>query len=492
MWLLSFPEAVYLDVNEAFVQLFGYPREEVIGRTSLDFGLWADLEHRRLYIQALRDHGRVRNFEFEARTKSGATRSFASSVDVVTMPDGLQVIIGAGIDLTARKETEITLRRSEEQLREADRRKDEFLAMLAHELRNPLAPIRNAVQILRRVSPALAPLERAGEMIDRQVNHLSRLVDDLLDVSRVTQGKITLASGPVDLDQVVVHATEIVRPLIDERGHQLRVTPPPYPRGIRGDFTRLAQVIGNILTNAAKYTDEGGQIELSIAKLGAEVEIRVRDSGSGIAPDLLPHVFDLFTQADRTLDRSHGGLGLGLSLARSLVELHGGHIQAHSEGLGRGSEFVVRLPLDAEVQSHDGASAPCPPGPMPVLRMLVVDDNIDSADSLGLLLEIDGHYVKRAHSGAVALQLALEFKPEVVLLDIGLPGMSGYEVAQRLRAVPGTAHSLLIAITGYGQEQDRRRSRESGFDHHLVKPISAETLGRLIMTLRHRDHSAKS
>jgi signal transduction histidine kinase len=371
------------------------------------------------------------------------------------------------------------------ELRQADRRKDEFLAMLAHELRNPLAPIRNALEILR-LRGVGAHDEAAGQawdMVERQTGHLSRLVDDLLDVSRITRGKINLERAPVEVGEVVRRAVETSRPVIEARRHKLDVRMPPRLVWVEGDLTRLAQVVLNLLNNAAKYTEEGGHITLTLDAPApedgrpAEVVLRVRDTGVGIPPEMLPRVFDLFTQVDRTLDRSQGGLGIGLTLVRRLVEMHGGRAEAHSEGAGKGSEFVVRLPalagaVPAPRTDAEGAAEPAGPP----RRILVVDDNLDSAHSLATLLRLFGNEVLEAHDGAAALEAAGAFRPDVAILDIGLPGMDGYELARRLRRLPGLEHVRLAALTGYGSEQDRRRSRAAGFDDHLVKPVELETL----------------
>ncbi|HLJ97373.1 MAG TPA: PAS domain-containing protein [Gemmataceae bacterium] len=373
----------------------------------------------------------------------------------------------------------------EEALREADRRKDEFLAMLAHELRNPLAPIRNAVEVLRLSGPTEPPLQQAREMIERQVNHLVRLVDDLLDVSRITRGRITLQKGPVDLATVIVGATESCRPLIDARGHDLRVSLSSTPVRVEGDPTRLTQVVLNLLSNAAKYTPEGGRIDLTVCLEPGEAVIRVRDNGVGIAPELLPKVFDMFTQAERTLDRSQGGLGIGLTLVQRLVELHGGSVQASSDGLGRGSEFVVRLPiLPLAMPPAGGLRKEGEPSGersgLPGRRILVVDDNSDAAASLAMLLRFLGHDVRTTYDGPSALQIAAEYRPHVTFLDIGLPGMDGYAVARQMHAMPTLDGMVLVAITGYGSAGDRRRSEETGFYAHMVKPVEFAAVQELL------------
>jgi signal transduction histidine kinase len=369
-----------------------------------------------------------------------------------------------------------------EQLRIADRRKDEFLALLAHELRNPLAPLRNAVSILRlKESPDPDVLWCRG-VIERQATQLTRLVDDLLDVSRITLGKIKLQLQALDLGSVVARAVETSRPLIDAHRHQLILTVPETPVRVEGDRARLTQVIANLLNNAAKYQNEGGVISLTVERDASFGVITVRDRGIGIAPEMLHEIFELFSQGERTLDRALGGLGIGLSLVKTVVELHGGRVTAASDGIGRGSEFTIRLPcllqeLDGYRPREDGDDTEVPD--CPPLRVLVVDDSRDSAESLSKLLRLGGHDVAVAHESEQALHLAATTQPAVVLLDIGLPGMDGYEVCRRLRQ-SGLVHALIVAMTGYGLERDRRRSQEAGFDTHMVKPVPPGELMRLI------------
>ncbi|HEX2491388.1 MAG TPA: PAS domain S-box protein [Blastocatellia bacterium] len=385
--------------------------------------------------------------------------------------------IGSCIDITERKQVE-------DALKKADRRKDEFLAMLAHELRNPLAPILNAAQALKLVGLADANQQWACDVIERQTQHLSRLVDDLLDVSRITQGKVALAREPLELSTIIHRAVETSRPLIEARRHHLTIALPPGPVRLEGDLTRLVQVIGNLVNNAAKYTDEGGHIRLEAAQEDGAAVIRVRDDGMGIPGELLPHVFDLFTQADRSLDRSQGGLGIGLTLVRQLVEMHGGKVEAKSAGACRGSEFVVRLPTLAPVTAPAESSLDGPARPAPcALRVLVVEDNIDSAEMMAFVLRFGGHETQMAHNGPDALDAARAFKPQVVLCDIGLPGMNGYDVAARLREQPAFNQTLLIALTGYGEEEAHLRAKEAGFDHHLVKPVKPDALDSLLASL---------
>jgi CheY-like chemotaxis protein len=352
--------------------------------------------------------------------------------------------------------------------------------MLAHELRNPLAPIVNATRILRRLSPHEPELNGMREMIERQTEQLTTLVDDLLDVSRVTQGRITLRKVNLELMSVIARAIETSRPLIDARKHHLAVSLPAEPVRVEGDVARLAQAISNLLNNAAKYTDDGGEIQLNAEVNEEEVLIKIKDNGIGLTQEELARVFDLFTQADRALDRAQGGLGIGLTVVRKLVEMHGGHVQAYSEGPGRGSEFVVSLPTISGPHEDRKSAVEGPPRVAMRTRILVVDDNLDSATSMSLLLKLDGHDVKMAHDGPAALACAKAFHPQVILLDIGLPGMSGYEVARELRRDESFADVVLIALTGYGQAEDRRKSKAAGFDHHLTKPLDDDALATVL------------
>ena len=376
-------------------------------------------------------------------------------------------------------------RRAEAALREADRHKDEFLAMLAHELRNPLAPIRNSVEVLQRLKIEEPKLDRARAAIDRQVGQLTRLVDDLLDVSRISRGKISLQKAPIELTMIVERAIETSRPVIEARRHHLSVDLPAESVCLEGDLARLAQALGNLLNNAAKYTEEGGRIGLVAERTEGHVVLRVRDTGAGIPAATLPYVFDLFTQGDRTLDRAQGGLGIGLALVKKLVELHGGRVEASSAGPGQGSEFTLRLPIETEppaVVTPPAGEAPA--APFACLRVLVVDDNTDSAESMAMLLGLQGHETRTALDGPAALEAAQVFRPELILLDIGLPGMDGYEVARRLRTELHMDETVLIAMTGYGHEQDRREAQAAGFNHHLVKPVDPAALQRVLASLR--------
>jgi two-component system, sensor histidine kinase len=385
-------------------------------------------------------------------------------------------------ELVANVRALLRLHRAEEALRDADRRKDQFLATLAHELRNPLAPIRNAVELMDPKYHAADDAVHDARMIARrQVEHLSRLVDDLLDVSRITHGKIALRIECVDIAAAVATAVETNQPAIERKHHTLRVDVPPQPCVIRGDPIRVAQVIGNLLSNASKYTPDGGTIDLSVRIADGWLAIRVADNGIGIPQEELAEVFNLFMQSADSLARSEGGLGIGLSLARTLTELHGGSIEAHSAGAGQGCEFIVRLPLATTPEETVAAQPAHAADDAPQKRrVMIVDDSVDGAESMSALLEMLGHEVRVTYDGPSALTAAQQFKPEVVILDIGLPDMDGYQVARALRAHPSSAGALLIALTGYGQDSDRRRTREAGFDHHLVKPASLDDVERAI------------
>ncbi len=396
--------------------------------------------------------------------------TYSRAVPMLDARGEIEEWIGAASDITERK-------LAEEKLRESDRRKDEFLAMLAHELRNPLAPIGAAAALLQRARLDEGLVRKTSEIIGRQVAHMTELIDDLLDVSRVTRGQVELDEAALDMRAIVADAVEQVMPLVRTRHQQLDVDVPAQPMPVMGDAKRLVQVLANLLNNAAKYTQEGGRLRLAARVRGNEVVVDVVDNGIGMAPELVARAFDLFAQAERTSDRASGGLGLGLALVRSLVELHGGTVACESAGPGRGSRFTVTLPLIAAgaepAGRRDGAHAAAQESSMSIM---VVDDNVDAAETLGLLLEASGHRVSVEHDPLRALERSRTEAPQVCLLDIGLPGMDGYELARRLRAQPSTAHAFLVAITGYGQDSDRRLAAEAGFDRHLVKPIDLDTL----------------
>jgi PAS domain S-box-containing protein len=467
--------------NEGLLRMWGKTWDEAIGKSclELDYEPWHAAMHDHEIEQVVATKQPVKG-EVPFTGTFGRRIYEYIFVPVVGGNGEVEAVAGTTRDVTEHHVLEQRLRHQAERLRQADRRKNEFLAMLAHELRNPLAPIRNAAQVIRLLGPADPTLQRARDIIERQVQHLARLVDDLLDVSRLTRGKITLQKEPVELATVIAQAVETSRPLIDARRHELVVTLPREPLLVEGDATRLAQVVSNLLNNAAKYTPEGGHIGLTVEPRPGEAVVRVRDDGVGIPAELLPQVFDLFTQGDRSLARSEGGLGIGLTLVKSLVEMHGGSVEAHSDGPGQGSELVVRLPTLGREPAEGGEGGPSRSPPSGSRRVLVVDDNVDAAESLAILLRTWGHEVLTTHDGLAAVKAAEQVRPEVILLDIGLPRMDGYEVARRLRERADMRDVLLVALTGYGQEEDRRRAEEAGFDAHLTKPADPTALQRLL------------
>jgi PAS domain S-box-containing protein len=412
---------------------------------------------------------------FPLKGADGRFRPFLTRVNPLRDEAGRIVYwFGTNTDVSAIKQME-------DQLREADRRKDEFLATLAHELRNPLAPIRYALHILKLPGADAAIRERGRQMMERQVEHMARLVDDLMDVSRIMRGKIDLRKEPVELAIVIARAVETAQPVIDAEGHELKLALAPEPLQVDGDLVRLAQVVANLLNNAAKFTERGGRITLTLQREGNAAAIRVRDTGIGISADMLPRIFDMFVQAERRLKNAQGGLGIGLSLVQGLVALHGGTVEAHSAGPGTGSEFVVHLPLLARAANEVPATSSDLPVPaLPRRQVLVVDDSTDAADSLALLLRLRGQDVRVAYDGPSALALAEATPPDVAFLDLGMPTMNGHELAVRFRAHPLLNRVLLVAVTGLGQPEDRHRSREAGFDHHLTKPVDPEELVRLL------------
>jgi PAS domain S-box-containing protein len=470
------PEGRVSSWNHGAELIKGYKAEEIVGRHFSTFYPadalargWPEHE-----LEVARAEGRFEDEGWRVR-KDGSL--FWANV-VITALYGQNGALRGFAKITR----DLTERKRIEALEEADLRRNEFLAMLSHELRNPLAPIRNALAVMRMSGVDESSLSWARTVLERQVSHLTRLVDDLLDVSRIAVGKITLQRKSIDVAQVVIAAVEASRPLIDSRGHNLTVLIPQEPLPIEGDLTRLAQALTNLLNNAAKYTPPAGEIRLTVEREEeGKVAIRVHDTGVGIAADLLPKIFDLFTQGERALDRSEGGLGIGLTLAQRLIKLHGGSLEALSEGPGRGSEFIIGLPLAAvPAASSHSSSREAQRRPAGSRRVLVVDDNRDAAESLETLLQLWGHETRSAYDGPRALALATEFRPEIVLLDIGLPGMDGYEVARQMRALPGGERALIVAVTGYGRSSDRLQSQEAGFDHHLVKPVLPEVLQELI------------
>jgi PAS domain S-box-containing protein len=490
----------YQWVSKVYAEMLGRTPEQIVGRPILEvLGRQSFDQLRPHFEQALA--GEKVSYEEEV-DYPGVGRRWIKAVytptfDVACMADGWVAVV---LDLTDRKRMEEALREGEARLaahlservqfetalQETDRSKDRFLATLAHELRNPLVPLRNAVEILRRSDGDAAEREQLLAMMGRQLHQLTRLIDDLLDVSRISQGKVQVRKERVELAGIVRSALETARPFIESQGHELSVTLPAQPVCLDADPTRLAQVVANLLHNAAKYTDSGGRIWLTAQRQGNDAVLSVRDTGIGIAAEHLPQLFAMFSQAAPALARSHGGLGIGLALVRGLVELHGGTVEAHSDGIGQGSEFLVRLPaVDGSLSSvamptEDGGQS----GGGPRRRILVVDDNRDVAETMAAIMQMLGHETRMAYDGLDGLQAAAEFRPDVVILDIGLPMMNGYEAARQLRQQPWGQGVVLIALTGWGQEEDKRRALEAGFDHHLTKPIGVTALEKLLAQIK--------
>ena len=462
--------------NRAGEHLLGYTAQEARGLNIAQLVVPEQLEQARQMIRRKTAEGGRTVYELDVLAKDGRQLTVEINSRLIHWPGQPPQVQGMARDVTERK-------RAEEALKEVDRRKDEFLATLAHELRNPLAPLRNALEIMRLAADNPAAVRQARELMERQVQQLARLVDDLLDVSRIMRDTIELRKERVELAAVVARGVETARPVVSAHGHELAVCLSPEPIWLEADVIRLAQVLGNLLTNAAKYTERGGRIWLTAGQEGAEIVLRVRDTGIGIEPTMLPRLFGLFVQAERSLGRSQGGMGVGLALVRKLVGMHGGSVEARSEGLGHGSEFIVRLPAAARARQGDassGAEGVVPPTPPARQRVLVVDDNRDAAESLAQMLRLDGHEVWVAHDGRTALNVALGHPPDLAFLDLGMPGMDGYELCRQMRSQPALAGALLVALTGWGQEEDRCRSQEAGFDRHLVKPAEPQSLRRLL------------
>jgi PAS domain S-box-containing protein len=451
---------------------YGYRAAEIIGRHFATFygdddieqGLpWNDLALARARGRLEREGRRIRNIG----------ECFAANVVLTAVVNDRGILRGFSVitrDLTQTKRIEV--------LEESDRRMREFLAILSHELRNPLAPIRHAVSILQRLTIDDATIRTVRDVLDNQVLHLARVVDDLLEVSRILSGTIAIRRDVVSVAGVIHNAVEAVKPLLEERRHALHIAPFDAALQARGDTVRLTQILTNLLNNAAKYTDPGGNIRLAVRRVDGELELTVSDDGTGMTPEAIAHAFEFFTQGDHTLERSGGGLGVGLGLVKRLAELHGGRVEAHSEGRGRGAEFRVWLPVATEAPGK--ASGPAITGEAAHRRVLVVDDNADSAVSLSMLLTTMGHDTRIARDGVQALEAAAEYRPQMIILDIGLPKMDGYQVARQLRRTPHGAGCLLVALTGWGQESDRQRARDAGFDFHLVKPADLEALGEIL------------
>ncbi len=472
------------DANPMFLEMLGYCREDLLaGRLR-----WKDLtppEYRSLdawAVEQLLNYGAVSPFEKEYIRRDGGRVPVLLGAALLERSPFTWICVA--VDLSERKRLEDSLHQRAEELVEADRRKDEFLAMLAHELRNPLAPICNAVHLLHRKGGHSPEFQSPLNMIDRQARHLTRLVDDLLDVARVTRGKINLHRQRVDLAAIVVQSVETHRPSAASRRHTVTVDVPSRPCEVDGDPVRLTQMIDNLLSNAIKYTPDGGHIQVTVGAQQDEAVVSVRDDGIGIAEKELLGVFDLFAQANPGIDRARGGLGIGLPLVKKLVDLHDGHVEARSEALGLGSEFIIRLPLmRRETATPPGEDrAPSPVENPEGLEIVVVDDNHDVADSLAMLVKSWGCQVRTAYDAKAAIHLCQAYRPDVILLDIGLPGMDGYEIARRLLHDHGSS-LVLVAMTGYGQAEDRRRTAAAGFHHHLVKPFDPDKLRTLLASL---------
>ncbi len=482
----------YVFLNRAYEQRFGVRLQDWLGKT--DFDVWPE-ETARLFRQhdekALQAAAPVEAVE-EAIESDGSKSVWWSFKFAYSDGSGERYIGGIAYDVTEQKKDQSELKDLAGRLADADRRKDEFLATLAHELRNPLAPLRTGLQVMRLANGNAEAVEQARSMMERQLEQMVRLVDDLMDVSRISRGNIELRKQHVRLAEVVNNAVETSRPLIEQMGHQLTVTLPTQSVVIDADVTRLAQVFMNLLNNSAKYSDRHGHIWLTAERQGSDVVVSVRDTGIGIPADKLTSIFELFSQVDRSLEKSQGGLGIGLNIVKRLVEMHGGRIEARSEGTGHGSEFVVRLPVVVE----DSVPPPADPDePLKLkssLRIQIVDDNMDGADSLAMMLKIMGNETRTAYDGQEGVELAEKFRPDVLLFDIGLPKLNGYEACRHIREQPWGKGIMLIAVTGWGRDEDRRRTHDAGFDHHMVKPVDPSTLMKLLASLSHAAKSSEA
>jgi PAS domain S-box-containing protein len=499
----SAPMAVFVCDREAVIQQYNDHAAELWGRHPVcgsekhcgSLSLWLPdgtrLPHDQSPMVQVLETGRpARNVEVSIERPDG--KRLPVLANFAALRDARGEIAGAitsFVDITERRLLEDALLARASELARADRSKDEFLAMLAHELRNPLAPLRNATEVLASPDASDEAREEANRVLFRQTANMTHMIDDLLDVSRITEGKIELRKAVVPLERIVAAAAELARPGIEARGQVLTIRLPAEPVFLDADETRLDQVFGNLLTNACKYSDPGAHISL-IAERAAVAEneppivvICVRDNGMGITPELMPHIFDLFVQATRSLDRAHGGLGIGLTLVQRLVKLHGGSVEARSDGVGQGSTFIVRLPILAGSPAAAALPPPAPRVPRErPRRMLIVDDNEDSAQSMAMVQRLRGHETRTAFTGPAALAAAIDFLPEVVLLDIGLPEMDGYEVARRLRAMPAMAGAFVVAMSGYGRDEDIALARQAGMDEYLVKPVDLDQLREWLRT----------
>jgi len=462
-------------------RILGYSPEEFVGRSIFDTIHPDDLPRiHRLFGELLNQPGATVSAEFRWRHKDGAWRWIEAAGTNLLADADVQGIVGNYHDITERKNLEEELRQRMEDLARADRCKDDFLAVLAHELRNPLASVRNGLAIVKQLEKRDTIIGQTHDMMERQVQQLARLVDDLLDVARITHGKIELHLQTTCLAPIVQAAVQASRSLIDSHQQKLCVSLPDEPLHVHVDPGRLEQILSNLLNNATKYTGDGGHIRLSAAKEGSDLVIKIQDTGVGIAKEMLSRIFEPFRQIHRAENDSQGGLGIGLSLVRQFVEMHRGTVSAFSRGPGRGSEFVVRMPVVVERQAPSTLREDRAVLVPPKCRILVVDDNEDAAKSLGTLLRLEGHDVRIAYSGPKALEIAQENAFDIALLDIGMPGMDGYQLARKIRTQPASEKMTLIAMTGYGQDDDRRRSHEAGFQFHLVKPVEPESLKKVL------------
>jgi PAS domain S-box-containing protein len=480
--------SIVMSWNPAAERMFGYTAKEMIGQPITVLFPEDHLDEEPEILRRITQGEIVSHFETVRRRKDGTI--IPLSVTISPVHDATGRVIGASQiarDITEQKQADQALRQALSELSEADRRKSEFLATLSHELRNPLAPIRNAVEILKVVSADGNP-EAAKPVIgllERHVRQVARLVDDLLDVSRISRGKIELRPEVMELAPVVKQAVETVQSSLKSREHELSIVLPPQPVYLYADPNRVAQMIANLLDNACKFTERGGRIRISVTLEGGAAVVRVQDTGIGIPAEQIPQIFHMFAQANTSLDRLEGGLGIGLALVKTLAEMHGGTVEAHSLGVDQGSEFILRLPVahDRQIASRQPERVDPQPTTAIPRRILVVDDNQDAANTLAMLLKVSGHQVDTAHDGPDAIDAALSIEPDVILLDIGLPILNGYEVARRIREKQKQKRPALIALTGWGQEEDRRRSREAGFDAHLVKPVDFAVLNKLLAEL---------
>ncbi len=473
--LMLDPHGRILTWNRGAEAIKGYRAEEIVGQHFSRFYPQEDVASGKpeRELKLARELGRFEDESWRIR-KDGSR--FWANVVITPIFDGaghLEGFAKVTRDLTERK-------RMEDALREADRRKTQFLAVLSHELRNPLAPIHNAVHLLGKVGPGSELAGRATAVLDRQVDHLTRLVDHLLDVTRISRGRIQLVRTRFDLAWLVLGAVEDHEQLFVNKGIALDVQVPPEPLWVDADQTRTAQVIGNVLQNGLKFTDRGGAVTVSLERRDGVAAVRVRDTGVGIPPELLEHIFEPFTQADESLHRERGGLGLGLALVKGLLELQGGGVEARSEGVGRGAELIIRLPLAAS--GGEAGKMRIAPAPLAPRRVLVIEDNVDAAETLRTMLEIDGHQIDVAHDGRTGIERASAFRPDIILCDLGLPEIDGYAVARALRSDPAMAPVLLVAVSGYALPEDQRRASEAGFDRHLGKPASVDQLREILAT----------